>query len=104
MVNDIEKVLYLTLQFSKNIEQSNKTLIRVINERIAFLTLTLLFNVIKLSITKEIRNTMIDNLKENELYPIKTKIKNKRKNLFKIVANNEFVFLQLCNFNQLFKS
>ena len=103
MVQDIEEVINLTLKFEKEASNFRPNINKIFRERIAFLTVTLLYNLIKLSIDKKQRQLIIENLKQKKLYPIKTPIRNKNKNLFRVVGNNEFVFLQLCNLRQFLK-
>ena len=77
---------------------------KIFRQRIAYLTLTLLYNLIKLSIDKKHRKLIIENLKQKELYPIETPLRDRYKNLFRILFNNEFLFTTFCNIKQLFKN
>ena len=104
MVEDIQEVIDLTLKFEKETSNFSPNINKIFKERIAFLTVTLLYNLLKLSVAKKQRKLIMENLKRKKIYPIKTPIRNKNKNVFRIVANNEFVFFQLCNLKQLFKN
>ena len=103
MVEDIEEVINLTLKFEKEASNFRPNINKIFKERIAFLTVTLLYNLLKLSIKKKQLKLIIENLKQKKLYPIQTPIRNKNKNLFRVVGNIEFVFFQLCNLKQLLK-
>ena len=104
MVEDIQEVIDLTLKFEKEKSNFRPNTNKIFKERIAFLTVTLLYNLMKLSIDKKQRKLIIENLKQKKLYPIKTPVRNKNKNLFRVVVNNEFAFLQLGNLKQLLQS
>lgn len=97
MVFDINKVIDITLLFSNTIKDRDKTTQIVINERVGFLIITMFYTMLKLNISKEIRTDMIKDLKTRNLYPVKTRINDKRKNLFKIVVNNELIFSIACD-------
>jgi len=104
MVSDIEEVIDLTIKFEEEESNFSSKVNNVFKERIAILTVTLLLNLIKLSIDKKQRKLIIENLKLKKLYPIKTSIRNRNKNLFRLVANNEFLFFQLFRFYKLLKN
>jgi glycosyltransferase involved in cell wall biosynthesis len=86
MVEDIQEVIDLTLKFEKEESNFRPNINKIFKKRIAFLTVTLLYNLMKLSIVKKQRKLIIEGLKRKKLYPIKTPIRNK--NLFRIVSNN----------------
>tara|TARA_B110000046_G_C13025697_1_gene413930 strand:+ start:8242 stop:9222 length:981 start_codon:yes stop_codon:yes gene_type:complete len=104
MLSDIEEVIDLTIKFQQEKSNISSEVNFVFKERIAFLTATLLFNLMKLSIDKKQCKLIIENLKFKKLYPIRTSIRDKNKNLFRFVANNEFLFFQLFRFTKLLKS
>ncbi|MFT4803185.1 MAG: glycosyltransferase involved in cell wall biosynthesis [Mariniflexile sp.] len=104
MVEDIREVIDLTLKFEEEVSNFRPNINKIFKKRVAFLTVTLLYNLMKLSIVKKQRKLIIEDLKRKKLYPIKTPIRNKNKNLFRVVVNNEFVFFQLCNLKQLLKN
>lgn len=101
MVIDIEGVIDLTLKFQQEESNFSSRDTKVFKERIAFLTVTLLFNLIKLTINEKQYKLIMKNLKIKKLYPVKTSIKNKNKNLFRWVVNNEFLFFQLFRCNKI---
>ena len=80
MVSDIEEVIDLTIKFEEEESNFSSKVNNVFKERIAILTVTLLLNLIKLSIDKKQRKLIIENLKLKKLYPIKTSIRNRNKN------------------------
>jgi hypothetical protein len=75
----------------------NPTRTNFFKDRIAFLTVTLLYNILKLGIDKAQRKLILNSLMSKGLYPVNTALKDKKKNLFRVVANYKFVFLQVCN-------
>ena len=104
MAIDIEGVIDLTLKFQKEESNFSSRDTKVFKERIAFLTVTLLFNLIKLTIDEKQYKLIMKNLKIKKLYPIRTSIKNRNKNLFRWVLNNEFLFFQLFRFNKIIQN
>jgi len=103
MVNDIHDVLNLTLAFQQKESVINVSEVTFFKDRIAFLTVTLLYNIFKLGIDKAQRKLLINSLISKGLYPVNTIIKDKKKNLFRVVANYKFVFSQICNLRYLIK-
>ena len=101
MLSDIEEVIDLTIKFQQEESNFSSKVRKVFKERIAFLTTTLLFNLIKLSIDKKQCKLIIENLKLKKLYPVRTTLRNKNKNLFRWVVNNEFLFFQLFRFYKI---
>jgi len=101
MLSDIEEVIDLTIKFQQEESNFSSKVHKVFKERIAFLTTTLLFNLIKLSIDKKQCKLIIENLKLKKLYPVRTTLRNKNKNLFRWVGNNEFLFFQLFRFYKI---
>ena len=101
MLSDIEEVIDLTIKFQQEESNFSSKVHKVFKERIAFLTTTLLFNLIKLSIDKKQCKLIIENLKLKKLYPVRTTLRNKNKNLFRWVVNNEFLFFQLFRFYKI---
>jgi len=97
MVFDIKEVIELILSFSKTIDRNNKMVGAVVNERVSFLIVTLLFTIFKFNISSKIRTAIIKELKKENLYPIKTIIKDKKKNIFRRLVNNEFIFNTSCD-------
>jgi len=104
MVKDIQEVINLTVEFQKEKSNFRPNINKIFRQRIAYLTFTLLYNLIKLSIDKKHRKLIIENLKQNELYPIETPLRDRYKNLCRILFNNEFLFMTLHNIKQLFKN
>lgn len=102
-VQDIEEVIDLIISFKNKVQCSNLIYNMVFNERIAFLTVTLFYNLMKSSIDKNQIKLIVFNLRNKGLYPVKTSVKNKIKNWYRLIINNEFVFSQLCNLNKLIR-
>jgi len=100
MILDIKNVIDLTIQFSKNIDKSKAINFTIIDERIGFLTTTLLYTLFKLNIKKNIRRQVIKGLQIKNLYPINTRVRDNKKNVFKFIANNEFIFNICCGLKQ----
>jgi glycosyltransferase involved in cell wall biosynthesis len=97
MVKDIHEVINLTVAFQQKESAINASRDTFFKDRIAFLTVTLLYNIFKLGIDKVQRKLLINSLISKGLYPVNTVLKDKKKNLFRVVANYKFVFLQVCN-------
>lgn len=104
MVHDIEFVIDLTIKFEQEKSNISSKVNNVLKERIAFLIISLLYNLIKLSIHKKESKLIIERLKLKKLYPVKTTIRNRNKNLFRLFVNNEYLFFQLIKFNNFFKA
>ncbi len=96
MVKDINQVINLSLNFSKKIEL-DKLKKKIIDRRIAFITIMLLYNIMKLSINKDLRNTIIIDLQNKNVFPVRTKVKDFRKNLFILIFNNVKLFNMFCD-------
>jgi hypothetical protein len=90
MLGDIEKVIYLTTDFKENIPAENNLQHNVINERISFLVVTLLYNVLKFRCEYKYMEELIKRLIKNKLYPAKTKIHDRKKNTFRLLINSEY--------------
>jgi glycosyltransferase involved in cell wall biosynthesis len=103
-IRDIEKVIDLINNFMNKVSCSTAGFNMIIKERIALLTLSLLYSLMNSSMSLEQRKIIMNNLKKKKLYPVKTPVRKKDKNLFRVFVNNEFVYHQLCNINQLIKS
>jgi glycosyltransferase involved in cell wall biosynthesis len=103
MVHDIEFVIDLTIKFAQEKSNISSKVKNVFKERIAFLIVTLLYNLIKLSIHKNQSKLIIERLKFKKIYPIKTTIRDRNKNLFRLFVNNEHLFFQLIKFNIFLK-
>jgi len=97
LIHDLKKNIELAIVFFKTIDKKVELNKLIINERIAYLTLTLLFNMYKLNISKNIRDAYIQELKDLKVYPIKVKIKSRKKNLFKHLANIELLYGLICD-------
>ncbi|MDP3313045.1 hypothetical protein [Lutibacter sp.] len=97
MIFDIKNVIDLTMEFSNKSDRTKVINGVILDERIGFLTMTLLYSLFKLNIKKNVRKKIIKELKIINLYPVQTKIRDNKKNMFKIIANNEFIFNMCCD-------
>ena len=102
MVNDINFVINELILFKRQIDINNKVNREVINERIGFLVVTLLYTLMKFRIDKDERDNIIKELKKNGVYPVKIVIRDKKKNIFKIFVNQTFLYKLGYNLHNFF--
>lgn len=96
MVRDIEKVISMTVDFEQKEACGDPSAFQFFSVRKAYLTVTLLLNLLKLSIEKEQRNTILDSLIKNGLYPVTVSLKDRKKNFFRVFANHKRLYLMIC--------
>jgi len=101
MVFDIKNVIYSTIIFSKEASKNKEVYSDVLDERIGFLSVTLFYTMLKLNIDSDIRKKIIDDLRKEKLFPIKVHINDSKKNAFKLIANNEFIYNLCCKIKSL---
>ena len=94
MVKDIEEVIYKTIEF-KNMISLTIMQKKVIDERIAFLTTTLLYKMLVFLIDNIKVKSILDKLENEELYPFEFRVNDMKKNIFKYVSNNSFVYFTI---------
>jgi len=104
MIFDIKNVIDLTIVFAKSIPKEEVSNLKIINERISFLSSTILYLIFKLNINKKVRLEIINALKKIELYPNKVKINDPKKNIFRVLVNNNLFYNNLCNFKNKINS
>jgi glycosyltransferase involved in cell wall biosynthesis len=101
MMDDMLEVTTIIRDFVENYYTVNSPAISRLQRRISNLTISLLNRSMRYAGNLEKQKEIINQLRTKGLYPTAHKTDSRNKDIYRIFANSEFVYLLFCRFNNL---